>query len=57
MENAVQHLITYDKKLWDEAKIKSKILDVRHRNAVTTMKALGFKEFQLSDIQEKFEPY
>jgi len=56
MDNSVLHLITYDKKLWDEIKIK-KILDVRHRNAVTTMKALGFKGFELGDLQEKFEPY
>ncbi|MDP6119249.1 MAG: hypothetical protein QF437_25230 [Planctomycetota bacterium] len=55
-EGAVHHLITYDKNLWDEAKIKQ-ILDVRHKNAVTTMRALGFKSFNQNDIVVKYEPY
>ncbi|MDA1141974.1 MAG: hypothetical protein O3B01_25715 [Planctomycetota bacterium] len=55
-ETGVHHLITYDKNLWGEEKIKQ-ILDVRHKNAVTTMRALGFKDFNQNDIVVKYEPY
>ena len=55
-ENAVMHVITFDKEIWTKEKI-APILNGRHQNAVTAMKGLGLKDFQLADIQTEFQGY